>query len=49
MYLGDRGTIDVEAFAIGDRTYIVYRVWNAPVPGAPPDARQLAARAVEIL
>jgi len=48
MYLGDTGRIELKAFRKDERTYFVYRVLGALVPGAAEDTRPLCALAVEV-
>ncbi|HYH97664.1 hypothetical protein [Hyalangium sp.] len=48
MFFGDRGRIDIQAFKKEERTFIIYRVLGALVPGAAEDSRPLCALAAEV-
>jgi hypothetical protein len=48
MFLGDRGRIDIQAFKKQDRTYVIYRVLGALVPGAAEESRPVCALAAEV-
>jgi len=48
MYLGDSGRIEFKAFRKEARTYFVYRVLGALVPGASEEQRPVCAIAAEV-